>query len=56
MHYPDLSALLREELAAKQYFDRLPEYVRDQISTRASHVNSFASLQDYAENLTRGDG
>ena len=29
--------------------------VKEQIDTRADSVNSFASLKDYAENLTRGD-
>ncbi len=56
MKYSDLNALLQSEAEAKQYFDKLPDYVRDQIRTRPQSVNSFASLQDYAENLTRGDG
>lgn len=55
MKYPDMYTLLDHEPAAKQYFDSLPDYVRDQISTRAKGVNSFASLKDYAENLLRGD-
>lgn len=56
LKYSDLNALLQSEAEAKQYFDKLPDYVRDQIRTRPQSVNSFASLQDYAENLTRGDG
>ncbi len=55
-HYPDLHALLRDDPQAKDYFSGLPDYVREQIFTRAENVNSFSSLQDYAENLTRGDG
>lgn len=55
MKYPDMYALFQKEPAAKQYFDSLPDYVQDQISTRPSGVNSFASLKDYAENLLRGD-
>ena len=43
------------EFYAKAYFDKLPDYVQSQISTRSGNVNSFDSLQDYAENLTRGD-
>lgn len=54
--YPDLFALLENDADAKHYFDTLPDYVRDQIGTRADGVNSFASLKDYAQNLTRGDG
>lgn len=54
-HYPDLNALLRSEPEAKRYFDTLPHYAREQISTRADGVNSFASLKDYAQNILRGD-
>ncbi len=53
--YADLNALLENDSRAKQYFNALPDYVQSQISTRAEGVNSMASLQDYAENLTRGD-
>ena len=53
--YPDMYELFKSEAQAKQYFDKLPDYVRDQISTRAGGVNSFESLRDYAENLLRGD-
>lgn len=56
MKFPDLHVLLQNDPEAQQYFDELPDYVRDQISTRAENVNSFESLTDYAENLTRGDG
>ena len=55
MKYPNLDALLRADSEASAYFRSLPDYVRDQISTRSSGVNSFESLKDYAENLTRGD-
>lgn len=53
--YRDMYELFKSDPQAKQYFDKLPDYVRDQISTRADGVNSLASLQDYAENLLRGD-
>jgi hypothetical protein len=53
--YYDMYELFKHDQQAKQYFDKLPDYVRDQISTRADGVNSFASLQDYAENLLRWD-
>ena len=53
--YPDMHALLKNDAQAKAYFDKLPDYVRDQIGTRAGHVNSLESLRDYAENLLRGD-
>lgn len=53
--YHDMYELLNQDQRAKRYFDQLPDYVRDQISTRAGNVNSLASLQDYAENLLRMD-
>ena len=56
MGYPNLNALLRSEPRAKSYFDTLPDYVQSHIITRGSSINSLDSLQDYAENLTRGDG
>ncbi len=54
--YVDLAALLQNEPEARGYYDMLPDYVREQIAERADGVNSFDSLRDYAENLTRGDG
>ena len=55
MNQPDLYALLQSDPEAKRYFNALPDYVREQISTRAEGVQSLASIQDYAENLLRGD-
>ena len=53
--YTDLHALIDAEPDANRYYNSLPVYVRDQMETRATGVNSFASLKDYAENLLRGD-
>ena len=53
--YPDLEVLIQDDPEAKQYFTMLPDYVKDQIKQRSHNVNSLASLQDYAENLLRGD-
>ena len=55
MKYPDLYALLANVPAAKQYFEALPDYVKEQISTRRQGINSFESLKDYADNLLRSD-
>jgi hypothetical protein len=54
--YRDMYELFESEHEAKLYFDKLPDYIRDQISTRADGVNSFESLRHYADNLSRGDG
>ena len=53
--YKGLTELINAEEAANKYYQSLPNYVKEQIDTRADSVNSFASLKDYAENLTRGD-
>ena len=55
MKYSDLYELLNDQPEAKQYFDTLPDYVKEQICTRAQGVNSLESLEHYAENLLRGD-
>lgn len=51
MDYPNLNSLLYGEPGARQYFEALPDYVREQISTRYTGINSFAGLQDYAQSL-----
>jgi len=53
--YPGLNEVLENESEARQYFNTLPDYVREQIQSRSGGVNSFESLKDYAENLLRGD-
>ena len=54
--YSSLDALLNENAEALAYWQDLPEYVRSQIRTRGQAVNSFESLANYADNLTRGEG
>ncbi len=53
--YSSLESLLAADSEASEYFNSLPDYVREQISSRGDNVNSLMSLQDYAENLLRGD-
>lgn len=53
--YSDLQSLIFQDTEARQYYNELPDYVRDQINTRSDNVNSYESLRDYAENLLRGD-
>ncbi len=53
--YPDLFRLMEDDSEAKQYFDKLPDYLQDAISQRANGVNSYESLCHYAEKLTRQD-
>ena len=51
--YHDIFELIQNDPNAKAYYEKLPDYMREQIGTRAEKVNSFASLRDYAENLAR---
>ncbi len=53
--YKDMYSLFEGDAEAQRYFEDLPDYMREQIQTRAGNVNSFSSLQDYAENLLRGN-
>ena len=53
--YTNLQALLRDNVEARRYFSNLPDYVQEQMTSRSGTINSFASLEDYAQNLTRGD-
>ncbi len=53
--YTNLQALLRDDVTARRYFSALPDYVQEQLTARSAGINSFASLEDYAQNLTRGD-
>lgn len=53
--FPNMYELFKSDKRAKRYFDKLPDYVREQINTRAGSVSTFDSLKDYAENLTRQD-
>ena len=56
MQYSNLNVLLHCDAEAKHYFETLPDYAREQISSRFDSVNSLASLRDYAQNLLRSDG
>lgn len=53
--FHNLNDLINSDTHIKNYFDSLPDYVQEQINTRPTNINSFASLRDYAENLLRGD-
>ncbi|MDR1102041.1 MAG: hypothetical protein LBL34_06815 [Clostridiales bacterium] len=55
MKYENLYELIKNDVQASEYYLTLPDYVKDQIASRGSNVNSLESLQDYAENLLRGD-
>ncbi len=53
--YSNMYAMFEQDQNAKRYFEDLPGYVQEQISSRSDSVNSYSGLRDYAENLLRGD-
>lgn len=56
MRYPNLNVLLHNDPEAKHYFENLPDYAREQISSRSTGVDSLAGLKDYAQELLRSEG
>ena len=54
MEYSNLNVLLHSDSEARHYFETLPDYAREQISSRFVSVNSLAGLKDYAQNLLQG--
>lgn len=53
--YHGLYNLMEADDEAEEYFDALPEYIKDTICQRAENVCSREDLQDYAENLLHSD-
>ena len=53
MQYANLNVLLHSDSEARHYFETLPDYAREHISTRFDSVNSLASLRDYAQSILR---
>lgn len=51
-HYRDLYELFEHDRRAKQYFNNLPDWIREQV-TRAGGIGSYDSLRQYADNLLR---
>ena len=54
-HYQNLTEMLALNTAAHAYFDDLPDYVREMITSRGNNLHSCEELQGYAEKLLRGD-
>lgn len=53
--YTNLSEMLKQNPAAKKYFNGLPDYVQETIRERGDNVCCTRDLEGYAENLLRGD-
>lgn len=53
--YSGLYELMESDTKAKEYFDALPDYVKQSMEARQQNINSFASLEDYAQNLLRNE-
>ena len=52
--YADLYSLVRHEPRAEEYFNRLPDYVQDQITARYRSVDSLERLHAFAAQCQRG--
>lgn len=53
--YSGLYELIENDNEASDYFDNLPDYVRESVYEREQNINSFDSLRDYAANLMRNE-
>ncbi len=49
--YSGLYELIDEDSTANEYYESLPDYVKQSICAREQNINSLASLRDYADNL-----
>lgn len=54
--YQGLGDMLKNNPEIFDYYTGLPKYVRSMIAMRSDKLHSFEALQDYADNLLRGDG
>ena len=53
--YKDLQAMIFQNADARQYYNELPKYIREMLNERGDDLNTFDSLQRYAETLLIGD-
>ncbi len=51
--YPNFIELITCDSVAKKYFNSLPDYIRQQIFSQSSGVDSFESLMDCVENMLK---
>ena len=54
--YQGLGEMLKNDPAIFDYYTGLPKYVRSMIAMRSDSIHTFETLQNYADNLLRGDG
>lgn len=54
--YQGLGDMLKNDPQVFSYYTSLPKYVRSMIAMRSDDVCSFETLQNYADNLLKGDG
>lgn len=54
-HYSGLNELLEQNPQAATYYSKLPDYVKEAMQERSHGINSYESLCNYVDKLTRGD-
>ena len=52
--YDGLYSLMEQDDAADEYFDALPEYIKDSICQRADSIRSRSELESYTHILLHG--
>lgn len=53
--YSGLYELIDSDDKAREYYESLPDGVKQSIAAREQNINSLASLEDYAQNLLRNE-
>ena len=49
-----LTTLMESDSKACDYYNSLPEHIKEKIKKNGENIDSFESLKNYAQNLLRG--
>ena len=49
-----LTTLMESDANACDYYNSLPEHIKEKIKNSENNITSFESLKEYAQNLLRG--
>ncbi|MBR2471775.1 MAG: hypothetical protein IKL42_06980 [Clostridia bacterium] len=49
-----LTTLMESDSKACDYYNSLPEHIKEKIKSDGENIDSFESLKNYAQNLLRG--
>ena len=54
MSHVSLTSLMESDANACDYYNSLPEHIKEKIKNSENNITSFESLKEYAQNLLRG--